>query len=271
LVGSEIAGDEAVLLAELCPGVAVFVGKRREQAIAEAGAAHANLAILDDGFQYFRMRRDMDILVVNALQRGPALRMFPAGILREPAHAIRCADQIWITHAQAVTKDKLQELVGWCRKRAPKAPIVITTHTICRFRGFMLGETVSPAGLTVVAFCGIGSPEAFRASLECSGVSTVELWPFPDHYRYTEMDLQLVAEWAQDKGADLVVTTAKDAVRIKKELWPDQAPPLVVADVALAVEQGIEYVEEVIKGWSRVPGRHAHYAGDPRAGRPSKK
>lgn len=246
LVGPEVAGDEAVLLTKLCPGATVVVGKRREDAIGVAARLGATCALLDDGFQYFRMRRDVDLILVNALQCGTSMRMFPAGILREPLSFLSRAHQVWITYSQAVSAAELEALCSWVRRWAPRAALVVTSHRIGCCRRLSDGTPVDIQGRRLAAFCGIGSPEGFQASLEALGVAGVNLRVFPDHHRFTPADLRGVAEWAQSEGADCVVTTAKDAVRIGAKDWPAAAPPLIVAEVELQVEAGIEHVKEAV-------------------------
>lgn len=249
LAGPEQAGDEAVLLAGLCPGATVVVGRRREQAIAAAAASGARVAVLDDGFQYFRMKRDVDVLLVSALQCRLCLRMFPAGILREPLSNLRRADQVWITYSQAVGPAQLEEVKSCCRRLAPEAPIVVTSHHITHCASLADGSPVDVAGLRTAAFCGVGSPEGFQASLRRLGPACLHLRTFPDHHRFTSADLHSVAQWAAQAQAEVVVTTAKDAVRLNPQDWPPGYPPLVVAQVVLSIAEGGQHVEEVVGRW----------------------
>ncbi len=249
MAGPEQAGDEAVLLAGLCPEATVVVGRRREQAIAAAAACGAQVAILDDGFQYFRMKRDLDVLLVSALQCRLCLRMFPAGILREPLSNLRRADQVWVTYSQAVGLADLEEVKSCCRRLAPQAPIVVTSHRITHCIALEDGTPADLAGLRTAAFCGVGSPEGFQASLRGLAPASLDLRAFPDHHRFTPGDLESVAQWAREAQADVVVTTAKDAVRLRPQDWPPGHPPLLVAQVVLAIAEGSQHVEEVVGRW----------------------
>ena len=248
LVGPREGGDEAVLLAQLCPGAVVVVGKRREEAIGRAAAAGARVALLDDGFQYFRLRRNVDLVVLNALQWGPAMTVFPAGILREPPRMLARASQVWITHVAAVPPEIVAAIRAWAKAYAPSAPQVLCDYrvTACRL---MAGGEVSLAGATVAAFCGIGSPESFRRSLSSLGPRSLALRIFPDHHPYTPQEVADLAEWAAKTGAEVVVTTAKDAVRLGVEAWPEHAPPLAVLEVELQTVEGETFVEEAMEDW----------------------
>jgi len=247
----EEVGDEAILLAEVCPEAVVVVGRKREAAVERAAAMGARLVLLDDGFQYFRMRRELDIVLVNALQFGPQLSVFPAGLLREPPGTLRKADQIWITYASAVSSEVLSALKAWCRRWTGGRDVVLTNHRIRRCLQIPDGGEIELAGRKIAAFCGIGSPEGFRASLEQAGASSIVLREFLDHHRYTAAELNEIAKWATEAGVDVVVTTAKDAVRLPAHRWPESAPPLAVAHVDLEVIEGAAHVEEVISSWAQ--------------------
>ncbi|MCX7599841.1 MAG: tetraacyldisaccharide 4'-kinase [Armatimonadetes bacterium] len=245
---AEEAGDEALLLASYYSGVIVVVGKRREAALARAVELGAQVALLDDGFQYFRLRRDLDIVLLNALHWGPAMRVFPAGILREPPCVLSRASQIWLTHAGAVSEEELSALLRWVGRFAPHAPQVLTDHRTVACR-LLSGEQIALEGARVAAFCGIGSPESFRRSLRAENPESVLLLTFPDHHWYSQEDISGVAAWASKAGAEVVVTTAKDAVRLDAAAWPESAPPIAVLEVGLEILQGSEFVEEALTQW----------------------
>lgn len=249
LAGVDVAGDEAILLAQTCPGAVVVVNRRREEAIALAADMGAEVALLDDGFQYFRMARAVDIVLVNALQFGPQLRLFPAGILREPPAVLRCASQVWVTYASAVGGKQLDEVVAWCRRWAQQVPLVVCNNRLAGCHSLSDGQQVRIDGRRVAAFCGIGNPRGFELSLLQAGARDVAMRAFADHHRFTEGDLRRIARWAADANADVAVTTAKDAVRMDPKWWPQDAPPLAVADAALEVVAGAEHVEEAMRKW----------------------
>ena len=232
------AGDEAVLLARWCPGAVVVVGKRRERAIDRARDLGADVALLDDGFQYFRLRRDADHVLVSTLDFGPQNRVFPAGVLREPAATLSRASTIWVTYARSVSDEVLAEAVRWCERYAPGVPRVLADYRVAGCRRLDDGAEVKVDGLVVAAFCGIGKPEGFRRSIESLGPKSVQMKAFADHHWYDGADLCDVAVSARGLGADVVLTTAKDAVRLEAGQWPDGAPPLAVVEVEIEVLEG---------------------------------
>jgi len=234
------AGDEAYMLATQLPGCAVAVGKRREDVIlALQHEAGVGIAILDDGFQYFRMVRNLDIVLVDALSHGTACRLFPAGRLREPMANMRRADQVWITHADLVDPARVDELAHGvalrCNGRAP----VVTRHRASSLRPLQPGGYVpdSIAGRRVLALSALGNPLAFDLALSRLGCDVVPL-SFPDHHDYAPGDYERVVAAARAAGVELVVTTEKDAVKLP--VPPPQCPPVVVQGCELEVISGEE-------------------------------
>jgi tetraacyldisaccharide 4'-kinase len=237
-------GDEAVLLARRCPGAVVVVGKRREKAIERARDLGADMAILDDGFQYFRLRREEDHVLVSALQAGRKNRVFPAGVLREPPRVLSRATTIWVTYARSAGVEVVESVQHWCERYAPGVPQVLADYRVAACRRRSDGAPAEAKGAIVAAFCGIGSPEGFRRSVEDLEPRSAEMMIFPDHHWYDEGDLRALASWARGLGADLVLTTAKDAVRLEAGQWPGDAPPLAVVEVEIEILGGEAPVAE---------------------------
>ncbi len=239
------AGDEACLLAQTLEGVPVAVGKRREAAIARlAEDSDAQVVILDDGFQYFRMNRLIDIVLIDATVDISHQRLFPAGYLREPLAHLRRADQIWLTHSDLADQAQLSRLKSSLRQIANKLPVVETGHQITGLR--MLSGP--PAGLEeicarqVLAVSAIGNPESFEQSLRQLGAE-VTARRYADHHYYTVQDLREIEAAARAQQADFVAITAKDAVK-----WPEQEldVPVVVVECLLQIISGRQAVDEVV-------------------------
>jgi tetraacyldisaccharide 4'-kinase len=232
-------GDEAAEVARALPQVPVAVGKRRERAIALLAEHGAQVALLDDGYQYFRMSRELNIALVSA---GLDLRtafVLPRGVLREPWSHLRRADQVWLTHADLAAPEQLTAIRALVAKHAPKAPIVVTRHqpvellTLADGQAVGLGEL---AGRKVLAVSGLGSPESFEGSLASLGAQVVPM-RFADHHRYSPDDWQRIALAAEQAGADLVVTTEKDAVKL-----PAAPLPVHVLHSELAIIENLPAV-----------------------------
>jgi tetraacyldisaccharide 4'-kinase len=220
LRGAGDAGDEPAMLAARLPGVPVVVGSDRYRAgMLACERFHAGMALLDDGFQHRRVHRDLNILLVDALDPFGNCRLFPAGILREPLRALRRSDAVVITNA-----DRVESLAGLTREigRHTGAPILTARYTPSVLVDLASGETrpnVTLRGARVFAFAGVARPESFFSTLRALGARVTSVRSYPDHYRYVRTDLAGLFQAAVDSNAVMIVTTEKDAVRLK-----DMAP-----------------------------------------------
>jgi len=227
-LGARDAGDEPVLLARRMPGVPVVVGANRHEAASYAVARFgASCVLLDDGFQHRSLRKDVEIVLAHARRPWGNGRLLPAGPLREPLSALARADLIVATGADDL--DDAAEVVASAARYAPGVPVACATHQ---------GETRSGAQLRdrrLLAFAGIAAPEGFRDTLARLGVRVVGFRAFPDHHRYRARDVAALDAMARESGADGLVTTEKDAVRLDR-LAP--ALPLHVVGVTFRLLSG---------------------------------
>ncbi len=247
LASPEEAGDEAVMLASMLPGHPVAVGLRREQVSRllrrQTGVG---AVVLDDGFQYFRLHRDADIVLVDASRPIESDGLFPAGTLREPHHHLRRATQIWLTHAELVEPERIDSLRKWINSQAPDVPVVVAEH---RPRGMRsLGSSPPPApGAKVVALSALGNPLSFETALVRLGY---EVRPFrlPDHHDYGEADWNAIRVAATSVEADHIITTEKDATKLPSPVPPDLA--VHVLGCELAIREGHDSVDHIIEATS---------------------
>ncbi len=201
----ERTGEEAQLI--LRQGIAALgIGANRQDArFALERIYRADVYVLDDGFQHWRTRRDLDIVLIDAIDpyRGG---VFPGGRLREPFSALRRADAIVITRAEEGRV--YQGLVDEIRRWNATAPMFYaqTAATLPAF----------PKGASVGAFCGVGQPEGFRRTLKALGVEAVFFEVFADHHHYTAGELKALAN-----RADVLLTTEKDLLNIDPQAAAD--------------------------------------------------
>lgn len=215
LVDARTGGDEPVLIGSKLADVPVVVDRNRHRA---ALYAHRNfgsdIVILDDGFQHIRLRRDLDIVLIDAVDPFGSGRLFPAGILREPLSALKRAHAVLITNAERV--EELEPL-----KRVIRQNTAARIFTSCRVPvdlvDIVTGETRPLSTLrdtSVLAFAGIARPASFVSMLRSLGaVVKAELF-FPDHYVYSKEELMALFQRAADEKVNMIVTTEKDAVRL---------------------------------------------------------
>ena len=215
-VDAEAAGDEPYLLATHLPSTVVVVAADRLEAARTAVALGAEIIVADDAFQHRRLAREVDFLVVDAMNPTEAGWLLPAGRLREPLTAARRASAFLVTRC-----DRIGDTAGLKRLYRGLNPEAPFFETITRPTQLLLpgGGAVDPGHLRaerVVAFCGIGSPQLFLQDLQRLGAQVEAFLPFPDHHWFSDHDLERVAERSRVVEARYVVTTEKDHVRLSE-------------------------------------------------------
>lgn len=244
VLGPALGGDEPVLFADRHPSVPVVVGADRHRAGTVAiGRFHPDIAVLDDGFQHIRLKRDLNIVLIDAVDPFGSGTLFPAGILREPLTALRRADIALITKAdKAVNIIKLKETIA----QFTGAPIFSARYSPRDLMNVATGETQPLdllAGRPVFAFAGIARPDSFISLLQTLGADISGTAVFPDHYSYTRSDLADLVRKADEGNSALLVTTEKDGVRLK-----DMAPEGVFAvRIDLEVVENDAWEEALLK------------------------
>jgi tetraacyldisaccharide 4'-kinase len=211
------AGDEPLLLARRLPGVAVVVGADRLLAGQWTVARlRPDVVLLDDGFQQRRLLKDVEIVCLDARAPWGPGELFPRGTLREPRSALARADLLLATRADA--RRNHAGLLEEIRHYAGPKPCLLADYTVESLEDLESGA-LHPAsaleGRGVLAFAGIAAPERLAATLTAKGAIVRDLVPFPDHHAYQRRDLDAVARRARAVGASLLVTTEKDAMRLR--------------------------------------------------------
>jgi tetraacyldisaccharide 4'-kinase len=211
------AGDEAFMLAESLKGKSAVVcdGDR----VAGANWAIENLKsdviILDDGFQHRRIARDLDIVTIDATNPWGNGHLLPAGTLREPLAALSRADCFVITRADdAVQTAALRNELRQLNANAP----IFTSVTSLSDTRILTPNLNAPVDLKddpFAAFCAIGNPESFFALLKREGFELKYQRAFRDHHHFDQSDLDRIKDAARKAGAELLLTTAKDAVKLR--------------------------------------------------------
>jgi tetraacyldisaccharide 4'-kinase len=219
-------GDEAYLLANRLPGVPVLVGRSRYTSGAYACEKFgAQVLVLDDGFQHHALHRDCDIVLIDATRPFGHGALLPRGTLREPLRALRRAQVIVLSRVE-MAADAVSGLSLRIRRYAEHQPIYQMTVSPDNLYRHDTGCSVDSSWLDqrrVVAFAGLGNPQAFAASLTRCGARVAAFLAFPDHHPYTSADWQAICDTARREGAEALVTTEKDAVRLDAA-WPLPVP-----------------------------------------------
>jgi len=179
------------------------------------GRFGADILVLDDGFQHRRLKRDLDIVLIDALDPFGNGELMPLGRLREPFTALGRAGALVITRSE---RSRIVPAIERKLREYNAAAPIFRTATIARtWFDFVSGEernSADVAGERVMAFCGLGNPHAFWHLLSHVGIAPVEHVEYPDHHAYTPDELRRLAQQAKERRARLLLTTEKDAVNL---------------------------------------------------------
>jgi tetraacyldisaccharide 4'-kinase len=235
LCDAAMAGDEPYLLAQSCPGVRVVVDQDRYAAgcwLAERTRISA--FVLDDGYQHLRLRRALNLVLVDATDDLAHAQMVPFGRLREPLTALRRADVVIVTRAnQPFDRSALEAAIR--RFVRAQIPIFYAQHALTTLRCLgtdQINEMTALVGQPVAAFSGIARPERFLKDLEKSGMRVVWQRSFEDHHRYTKTEFERIVIEAKQAGAIALLTTEKDAANLQADWATAAALPVFTAQLA---------------------------------------
>jgi tetraacyldisaccharide 4'-kinase len=239
--------DEAMVLEENLPDVPHLQDPdRAAMAVLAVEELESELLVLDDGFQHRRLARDLDIVLLDALDPFGLGRIFPRGLLREPVGSLRRAGLVVVSRADLVSRSILREIRARAGRAAGKRPWAEARHAPVALMAPGVDDEPVPSlkEQTVAAFCGIGNPEGFRRTVEPLCGTLLGLRVFPDHFNYKAADVAELARWVRELGADLALTTQKDLVKLRlASLGP---VPLRALRIGLEILEGAGAVDDAL-------------------------
>lgn len=252
------AGDEAYMLAKHLPEVPVLIGAERAKtgryAMEHFGA---EVAILDDGFQHWQLMRDLDILLVDAVNVFGNGYILPRGTLREPISHISRADICLMTkvdQAAAGSCDYIRETV---HRYNPQARIVESIHQprcfipLTEWYVNISSQGIDIAkmrGKRIMAVSAIGNPASFEQTLSNLGAVIIESLRYPDHHDYAMSEMTDIFQQAENAGAEAIVITEKDAVKIPADVAREKwSIPIYVICVEVTFQKGSEGLHEMLQ------------------------
>jgi tetraacyldisaccharide 4'-kinase len=228
--------DEALELAWKLQGVPHVQDPDRVAAARRACREHGcQVLVLDDAFQHRRIARDLDIVLLDALEPFGFDHVFPRGTLREPLEGLARADVVALSRADLLTAEGREAIRRRVATLAPQAVWVEVVHAPLALvaagslpsasgrgaggEGSLESGTIQQPletlhGRRVLAFCGLGNPAGFRHTLAVCGYNVVEFHEFPDHHVYRPRDLNVLAVAARQSAAEVLVCTEKDLVKL---------------------------------------------------------
>ena len=261
------AGDEAYMLAKHLPEVPVLIGAERAKtgcyAMEHFGA---EVAILDDGYQHWQLERDLDILLVDAVNVFGNGYILPRGTLREPISHISRADICLMTkvdQAAAGSCDYIRETV---HRYNPDARIVESIHQprcfipLTEWYVNIASQGIDIAkmrGKRIMAVSAIGNPASFEQTLSDIGAVIIESLRYPDHHDYAMSEMTDIFQQAENAGAEAIVITEKDAVKIPADVAREKwSIPIYVICVEVNFQKGSEGLSEMLQ--KRLAERFGH-------------
>lgn len=271
LMGVEEAGDEPYLLACKLMDIHVPVisgADRYEGGRFAIKEFQADAIILDDCFQYIKLERDVDILMVKSKKPFGNRHLIPRGGLREPINSVFRSDCV-VKHGQfgegKMGKDetkktlpekgtKTQKGILYTTKKVYEGPDVFTSRIeygpINMYSNGQKMPVENLKGKSALAFCGLADPLSFFEALCTMGLQISEKQIYPDHYYYTTTDLKLIKTSAQVSQADYIITTQKDAVRLGnnpevRSIFDSTPELLVVGSSLTMVDDRDRFMEKV--------------------------
>lgn len=241
-------GDEPFLLARRMPGVPVVVGENRFEAgtlcVERFGVG---ALVLDDAFQHRTLHKDLEVVLINGCAPWGNGRLFPRGQLREPLTALARANLVIVTRPPD-SGGAVDEIFATIRRHNSGSPLVLADLKPVECWEARSARALSPdalRGRRLLAFAGIAYPEGFSETLTRLGAAVTGFRTLADHHWYEERDLVTLAEHARQSGAEGLVTTEKDWVRLSALSLPQL--PLWVLGVRLVLTRGREQWHSAIK------------------------
>ncbi|WP_237227468.1 tetraacyldisaccharide 4'-kinase [Rubinisphaera sp. JC750] len=245
--GATPAGnDEKLMLDQICPGTPHLQNRDRVKIARQLIREHeCDCILLDDGFQHRRLDRQLDLVLIDALNPFGYGHLLPRGLLREPLTSLGRADLLAITRVDQASEEDLAGIRDILQQftRAPIIEIAFeptgwidANGNSCPLDAFQ-GEAVG--------FCGIGNPRNFRGQLERLGVTLDDAdWvPFPDHYHYTVDDVEALADRLDDSRS-VLLTTQKDLVKVAPLLSANI--PCYALQIQAVVRDGGEVLNQAV-------------------------
>ena len=231
--------DEAEILRQNLPQVPFIIDEDRNRGGRRALDEYdASFLILDDGFQHWRLARNLEIVVVDALEPFGYGYLLPRGLLREPISALSRAELVVISRCDLVPQEKVASIRRRIRAISPGLPVIETRHRPIEFCDLKKRkcpvEWVKERG--VFGFCGIGNARAFLLTLKKLKARVLGFRRFGDHHRYSPEELASLADEAKTLGAEALVTTQKDRANFPENV--EVSLPILWLKIALEIISG---------------------------------
>jgi tetraacyldisaccharide 4'-kinase len=244
--GSALSDEQALLQESLGQEIIVHAQADRVAGGKAVLARHpeTNVLVLDDGFQHRRLHRDFDLVLVDAMNPFGCGHVLPRGLLREPVRGLARADAFILTRSNQVEAEQRRRLEEQLRGHNHRAPVYLARHVHAGLRSPAIAASADPdlpldmlAQRPFFAFAGIGRPSSLHQQLEqFQATYRGNCW-FGDHHSYCAADLESIREQASGSGAEVLLTTEKDWVKLRSLPGAlDGMPPILRLALQIDIE-----------------------------------
>ena len=250
---SKAIADEPYMLQNNLKDVHVIVDADRikagNSAINDFGI---DTLVLDDGFQQWKIKKDLEVVVIDATCPFGNKHMIPRGILREPLSSLKRADIFVLTKTNL--KSDTRELKNSLSEINPSAEIFESMHRPIGFYNINKHQELLNLeylkGRNVTLFSGIGDPDSFEKLITDLGINIGLSLRFPDHYNYSQKDLDNISKESREKGIDTIITTEKDAARLRSSQLAACNSQLSVLRIAIAIKDEQRFYNRLLELYS---------------------
>ncbi len=212
-----VPNDEELLIRGRFPDLLYAAHRERERGAETVKPGAPDVFLLDDGFQYRKLKRNLNIVLIDATCPFGFEHVLPRGLLREPARSLVRADVVVITRADLVSEAELERISRVIRSHAASAPVLKCQHVVTGAEWIKGGEVSDGLrGKHVTLMSAIGNPGAFRRTVESMGATVLNEVVFPDHHSYDRSDLDQLEKAMKASSSSIVVVTEKDAVKLRE-------------------------------------------------------
>ena len=224
LAEAKYAGDEPFELAQNLPGKAIVIADANRVAAARWAREKFDVTafVLDDAFQHQKVKRDLNVVLLDATNPFGDYKMLPFGRLREPLENLRRADVIVITRSNLIDETEIAKLKAEISKYNSQCPILTAHNKVSKLTNLREFQTANETEILIpqiktrksLVFCALGNPQNFFEQLKREDFNLAAARKFPDHHFYKAADVEKLNAEAEKSGAECFLTTAKDAVKL---------------------------------------------------------
>lgn len=245
---NEIINDEYLMLKECLNDVQILLGSDRVQNGRKAIKDYSvDCLILDDGFQHLKLKRDLDIVVIDALNPFAGERLIPRGMLRGPIKDLCRADLFVISHCDLIDEHDLKSIYKRLKQINSDVPVCEAIHKPVLLENIKDSSNMKIEwlkGKRVYGVCAIGNPGSFEATLQKLGADLIKFQTYDDHHIYSQKEIDCISSDAGPLGVDAVVVTQKDIVKIKGLNINDAN--IMSLNIEMQIIKGMEHFKEAM-------------------------